>query len=89
MNSFTKRQIAPHHIPAEVGEPVGGGIDAGHELEMLGVGDALVDEEENEAGRDEAEREDDGDRDQHVARTRQPAHMQRVLYDLRRDFVVV
>ena len=55
-----------HEIPGEVGEPVDDSINATHKLQVLGLDGALVDQEQNEAGRDEGHGHDDEDGDQHV-----------------------
>ncbi len=62
-----------YHVPGEVGQPVDGGVDAAHELQVFGFTDALLDEEEDEAGRDEGHGEDHADRHHHIRRSRRPA----------------
>ena len=51
----------PHHVPEEVGHPVDQRADPADELQVLGLGGALLDEVEDEAGRDEGHGEDDAD----------------------------
>lgn len=47
-----------YHVPGEVGQPVDGRIHPAHKLQVFGLTDALLDEEEDKAGRDEGHGED-------------------------------
>lgn len=61
-----------YHVPGEVGQPVDGGIHPTDELQVFGFTNTLLDEEEDEAGRDEGHGEDHADRHHHVRRCRRP-----------------
>ena len=61
-----KVQSCTNHIPCEVGEPVGGWVDAADEVKVFRAGNSLTNEEEDERGWDGRHREDDGDRNQNV-----------------------
>ena len=54
-----------HHIPDVVSEPVDDRIESADELQMLRLDGALVNEEQDETGRDERHGNDDenGDKD--------------------------
>lgn len=62
-----------HHVPSKVAQPVGDGLHPTDELQMLGLADPLLDEEEHKAGWDEGHGEDHADGDQHVHRCGHPA----------------
>lgn len=51
-----------HHVPEEVGPPVDHGAHPADKLQVLGLGDALLDEVEDEAGGDEGHGENNTDR---------------------------
>lgn len=51
-----------YHVPEEVGHPVDQWTDTAHKLQVFGLGHPLLDEIENEAGRDKGQGEDDADR---------------------------
>jgi len=61
-----------HHVPEEVGHPVDQRADPADKLQVLGLGGALLDEVEDEAGRDEGHGEDDADGHHGVHRRLQP-----------------
>lgn len=68
------RQVERHyHVPEVVGQPVDQGADAADELQVLGLGGALPDEVEDEAGRDEGHGEDDTDGHGRIHRRAQPS----------------
>lgn len=58
----TASQSLTHHVPEEVGQPVHQWAHAADKLQVLGLGHSLLDEVEDEAGRDEGHGEDDTDR---------------------------
>lgn len=55
-----------HHVPGEVGQPVEQRLHAADELHVLGCTDALLDEEDHKASRDEGHGKDHADGHQHV-----------------------
>lgn len=57
---------SPHHVPEKVAKPVKSGGQAPHELQVFGSGDTLLNEDKDEAGRDEGHGEDHADGDKHV-----------------------
>ena len=59
-------QTCTNHIPCEVGEPVGGGVDAADEVKVFRAGNSLTNQEEDERGWDGRHGEDDGNRNQNV-----------------------
>ena len=65
-HKYPSAQRVTYHVPAEVGDPVGCGVDAADEVQVLGAGAALRDEEEDERGGDRRHGEDDGDGDEHI-----------------------
>lgn len=65
-----------HHVPSKIGQPVDGRVDAADKLQMLGLAHPLLDEEEDEAGRDEGHGEDNTDGHHHIGGTRPPASKQ-------------
>lgn len=50
-----------YHVPEEVGQPVDEWTDTADKLQVFGLGDPLLDEIENEAGRHKGHSEDDTD----------------------------
>lgn len=55
-----------YNIPGEVGDPVDGRVDATDKLQVLGLADTLLDEEEDEACWDEGHGKDDTDGHHHI-----------------------
>ena len=71
INNFDvkKSLIPPYHVPWEVSHPVRSGVDSADKLQMFGLGDTLLHQEQDEAGWDERQREDHWDGDQHITHT--------------------
>lgn len=53
--------LSVYHVPEEIGHPVDQRADATDELQVFGLSDPLLDEVEDEAGRDKGHGEDDAD----------------------------
>lgn len=68
-----------YHVPGEVGQPVDGRIHAAHKLQVFGFTDALLDEEEDEAGGDEGHGEDHTNRHHHIRRGRGPVRKENMM----------
>ena len=49
------------HVPEEVGHPIDQRADPADKLQVLSLGDPLLDEVEDEAGRDEGHGKNDAD----------------------------
>lgn len=50
---------ASYHVPEEVGHPVDGRTDAADKLQVFGLGDPLLDQIQDKAGRNEGHGKDD------------------------------
>lgn len=71
-NLFWLQPCLTYHVPEEVGYPVHWRADPADKLQMLGLGRTLLDEVEDEAGRDEGHGENNTDRHHGVYWSGQP-----------------
>ena len=55
-----------YHIPEEIGDPVDSRVNAADKLQMLAVGNSLLDQKQHKAGWHKRHGEDDTDGHQHV-----------------------
>lgn len=70
-----------HHVPDKIRQPVEEGLHTTDELQVLGLVDPLLNEEDHKTGGDEGHGEDDADGHQHVHRGRHPERRRREFED--------
>lgn len=66
VNRENSNQTTSYHIPNKVSQPVDDWPHSTDELQMLGLADSLLDQENHKAGRDKGHGKDDTDGDQNV-----------------------